>query len=1443
MKKLRFICMAFLFFWLLPHSAPAQTVDDYIALIDGCRTGDLGQVKAALNAGIEIDTPDKDGLTPLMHALDAGQGDVAKYLVKLGADLTLRNRFFEAPLNLAIRSTDLDTVKYLLDSGAPISGNGTSPVRTALEWGTSDSLKALTRHGARIVDWHDDSESSSTVAARHNNLEAIELLLNLGANINHPDPDGNYPLGVACLHGHTEMASFLLKRDADPNAINQGALKITRVRRFPHTALIAAVRANDAEIVKLLLEAGANPTLMDNQAILQADLAGNQVIYDMLLAKGASKPYPYQFMEIPEIKENMKANEFRELRKEPTVKVTSDWGLLSIINKHEHNIDIEPTFPENCSFSVATITKDETSEPVGLLLTSQLSSVEGIRVIERQDITKALKEQNLSAISGDHPEQSIASGKLLGADCLIVLICDEKLQKAKIISTATGLVLETLVASSEKNPEEWAKTIFNAMARNSGPLMLPPEKRILVSIPRITAIEERTSRLDLSKSLSGALSFHLGSLENVYVLERQELNRLVMEKTLTKDLTDFYSSGWLLDGHYNISGGDLLELKLRLRKGRQGQEKVISVSGPLSDPQKILADATSHIASMLQAAPSSNWSATEEASTFSSDAKLAFNANLWEVAQHNADAAWYMGNTSDEITDMRVRSRVHRIRTARWLNIQPHISNRGLDRGVNLLDSRSPLLRVPRDSRELNAMHYLQLSGDLLDIYEPVLEKESLSKYELDLLMFYPEVLKAATTPLHFLDTISDMTLYVSDLNPLRQRLLKITRRALTVAKENNYSYLYQAILNSYVHHLPYWINDEDKLYGEIHRRCREAASMRAPYSKHTFFNALERIMIRQTNNFGGKAGTSWQRLAEKMIKSDVSDERLLGLHTTRRHTEDYRAKLRYTGELFKLTQEVLKADQSLLGITDSYRMELDEKLTIRNTFRKLPEYGLGVWYPDPLDFRLGRAMNTFGPARRYWNPSTKYSSAAPGGFSRRTLKDYQIPLVLLMDTRLDAMLQHGALACDINEPERFQGVPSRQLSDLADKAESALERAKQTHKDKTYLDNTLVRFNSYVIKRIHNLIPKAESSADFADADSKPNNANPPTSSIPTKPLGHNRIFHVMKYPGWDAEKGVKFLLHRLTTMGSLLLLADENFGFYVYDPDEDSIVDSFFCPDGGHFASESFYVDEHNLVVYFFAFERQRASKIGFFDRKNKKWTLYEPEKINANGYHRNAISKVLLLENYLYYSFLIHPDPHGLLWREIIKDSKTSKGIARINLKSSKEELLVSNRRTPAETPIDQANCNVYDLNLVSDHQFSSCGYTFDEKTGQWSKTKSENINKPDRRLYIELQAKKYFLTTSQYDLSVPSIVTNLYNVETNTKAIPEKISLPLDVSSFKKLKLTERAKRDVNSFDKNSGKPIFRVELLSSGLLLHNRIGFMFIPKEELEAHLNVLEWGQ
>lgn len=71
------------------------------ALADAARRGDVAAIKAALDAGAEIDGCDDRNATALHHALRAKQLDAARYLASMGASLDDEDETGATPLSLA----------------------------------------------------------------------------------------------------------------------------------------------------------------------------------------------------------------------------------------------------------------------------------------------------------------------------------------------------------------------------------------------------------------------------------------------------------------------------------------------------------------------------------------------------------------------------------------------------------------------------------------------------------------------------------------------------------------------------------------------------------------------------------------------------------------------------------------------------------------------------------------------------------------------------------------------------------------------------------------------------------------------------------------------------------------------------------------------------------------------------------------------------------------------------------------------------------------------------------------------------------------------------------------------------------------------------------------------------------------------------------------------
>jgi ankyrin repeat protein len=211
-------------------------------LIDAIFKGDLAEVKILLDQGANpdlhgYDENDPDGEPALLLAIDLKHTAIVKELLNHGADPDLRveNERNETPLIRASRKRNLEIVNALLDRGADPNLRG-----------------------------GEDNETALMKAAEYNLLDIVKALLSHGADPNIPASDLTTALMFAASrHGTLEIVRELLDRDVDPNQQDN----------WGETALMMATMRHETDIVRLLLERGADPTIANFSDITAIDIA------------------------------------------------------------------------------------------------------------------------------------------------------------------------------------------------------------------------------------------------------------------------------------------------------------------------------------------------------------------------------------------------------------------------------------------------------------------------------------------------------------------------------------------------------------------------------------------------------------------------------------------------------------------------------------------------------------------------------------------------------------------------------------------------------------------------------------------------------------------------------------------------------------------------------------------------------------------------------------------------------------------------------------------------------------------------------------------------------------------------------------------------------------------------------------------------------------------
>ena len=166
-----------------------------------------------------------------------------------------------APIHDAAITGNLKEVMRLIqkdnDNVDDNDGFARTPLHYASGYGHVEVVSYLLDHGANINRTDDFDATALFHACRSGHLLLVELLLSRGADPTICTDDGRTPLLVASSEGRVDVVRCLVRNKAvraTIDAQNSNGL----------TSLWHASIANRVEVVKVLVEAGANPMMTDS---------------------------------------------------------------------------------------------------------------------------------------------------------------------------------------------------------------------------------------------------------------------------------------------------------------------------------------------------------------------------------------------------------------------------------------------------------------------------------------------------------------------------------------------------------------------------------------------------------------------------------------------------------------------------------------------------------------------------------------------------------------------------------------------------------------------------------------------------------------------------------------------------------------------------------------------------------------------------------------------------------------------------------------------------------------------------------------------------------------------------------------------------------------------------------------------------------------------------
>ena len=230
---------------------------------------DVETAQALIAAGARVEAANRFDSTPLALAAENGSAAFIELLLDAGADPDAATPEGETALLTVARTGRADAVRLLLDRGADPNRAEGWRGQTALMWAAAEdnlaAAEALLAGGADVHERSTGGFSPLTFAVRAGYLDMTRLLVEAGASPEETLFDGTSALVLATRNGHYELGAYLLDAGADPNADDQGwtALHEIKWTRRPNLGFnnpppLVTGATSDLEFVRTLAAHGAD---------------------------------------------------------------------------------------------------------------------------------------------------------------------------------------------------------------------------------------------------------------------------------------------------------------------------------------------------------------------------------------------------------------------------------------------------------------------------------------------------------------------------------------------------------------------------------------------------------------------------------------------------------------------------------------------------------------------------------------------------------------------------------------------------------------------------------------------------------------------------------------------------------------------------------------------------------------------------------------------------------------------------------------------------------------------------------------------------------------------------------------------------------------------------------------------------------------------------------
>ncbi|MEJ1933357.1 ankyrin repeat domain-containing protein, partial [Nostoc sp. NIES-2111] len=274
--------------FLLEHGANVNAVavtaeHEHTVLEFAVQSGNVEKVQLILDAGADINyrrRREYDVLIDAMYGRDITQDEnligILNLLISRGASVTGMSEYGETAIKVASYFGRFDAVQLLLNAGANPEQLEWTQLMHTIVFGTVEQVQLLLEQGADLTVRDCYSRTPRLLSVQLGELAKVKLLLAAGADYNERGNAGQTALMYAMENNRLEVLKWLIEQGCDIEATDD----------YDNTVLVMAAARGATDCVRILLDGGADAsrTYDDGSSVIHS--ANNLEIVNMLLALG-----------------------------------------------------------------------------------------------------------------------------------------------------------------------------------------------------------------------------------------------------------------------------------------------------------------------------------------------------------------------------------------------------------------------------------------------------------------------------------------------------------------------------------------------------------------------------------------------------------------------------------------------------------------------------------------------------------------------------------------------------------------------------------------------------------------------------------------------------------------------------------------------------------------------------------------------------------------------------------------------------------------------------------------------------------------------------------------------------------------------------------------------------------------------------------------------------